>query len=615
MKIFTRLLMAATLLLGLGSIAKAADLPRSEYPRPQFERERWMNLNGTWTYTFDFGQTGAERDFRNSKGFDGKITVPFCPESSLSGVKHTDFIPCIWYQRTITVPETWGGKNILLNFGAVDYDATIYIDGKKVGRHCGAGSSFSLDITKFVKAGGSANLVIQVKDNLRGGKQPGGKQSTGYYSAGCNYTRVTGIWQTVWMEAVCPEALQQVFATPDIDQQQLVVRPEFYVEGNGNTLTVQVFDEKQKLVSTKTAPATNNTVIVLPIKNPKLWTPETPNLYDVIYTVRDAKGNVLDKVKSYAGMRKIHLAGGYFYLNNKPYYQRLVLDQGFYPDGIWTAPSDEALKHDIEMSKAVGFNGARLHQKVFEERYFYWADKLGYITWAEQASWGLDVNNEEAVRNFLTEWADEVVRDRNHPSIVTWTPLNETWGARDGVYVRFVNDLYNLTKAIDPTRPVNDASGDAHVKTDIWSVHDYTREYDRLVANHTIKSGVEPYRNMGGKDYLANYNGQPYMLDEFGGLGWIPKEERSSSWGYGAQIESEDEFFQILEKEVDAIKACKHITGFCYTQITDVEQEKNGVYYYDRRPKFDAAKWKAIFEKIPSVIEDPQDLSDWKPGE
>ena len=612
MNYISKLLMAATLLLGLGSNVKAADLPRSEYPRPQFERESWMNLNGTWTYTFDFGQTGAERDFRNSKGFDGKITVPFCPESSLSGVKHTDFIPCIWYQRTITVPETWGGKNILLNFGAVDYDATIYIDGKKVGRHCGAGSSFSLDITKFVKAGGSANLVIQVKDNLRGGKQPGGKQSTGYYSAGCNYTRVTGIWQTVWMEAVCPEALKQVFATPDIDQQQLVVRPEFYAEGNGCTLTVQVFDEKQKLVSTKTAPATNNTVIVLPIKNPKLWSPEEPNLYDVVYTVRDAKGNVLDKVKSYAGMRKIHLAGGYFYLNNKPYYQRLVLDQGFYPDGIWTAPSDEALKHDIEMSKAVGFNGARLHQKVFEERYFYWADKLGYITWAEQASWGLDVNNEEAVRNFLTEWADEVVRDRNHPSIVTWTPLNETWGARDGVYVRFVNDLYNLTKAIDPTRPVNDASGDSHVKTDIWSVHDYTREYDRLVANHTFKAGVEPYRNMRDKEWLAKYDGQPYMLDEFGGLGWIPKEERSSSWGYGAQIESEDEFFQILEKEVDAIKACKHITGFCYTQITDVEQEKNGVYYYDRRPKFDAAKWKAIFEKIPSVIEDPQDLSDWK---
>ena len=612
MKHLSKLLMAATLLLGLSSSVKAADLPRSEYPRPQFERADWVNLNGTWSYSFDFGQTGGEKGWRNSKGFDGKITVPFCPESSLSGVQYTDFIPCIWYQRSIDIPAAWAGKNILLNFGAVDYEATIFIDGKRVGKHYGTGSSFSIDITKSVKAGNSYNLVVMVKDALRGGKQPGGKQSTSLKSAGCNYTRVTGIWQTVWMEAVNPMALKLVFATPDIDQQQLVVRPEFYEEGNGNMLTVQVFDANKKLVSSKQAPATNNTIIVLPIKNPKLWTPETPNLYDVKYTVRDAKGNVLDEVKSYAGMRKIHLSGGYFYLNNKPYFQRLVLDQGFYPDGVWTAPSDEALRHDIEMSKEVGFNGARLHQKVFEERYFYWADKLGYICWGEQASWGLEVNNEEAVRNFLTEWADEVVRDRNHPCIVTWTPLNETWGARDGVYVRFVNDLYNLTKAIDPTRPVNDASGDAHVKTDIWSVHDYSREYERLTANHEIKKGIEPYRNMGGKEFLANYNGQPYMLDEFGGLGWIPKEERANSWGYGAQIETEDEFFQILEKEVDAIIASKHITGFCYTQITDVEQEKNGVYYYDRRPKFSAAKWKAIFEKIPSVIENPQDLSGWK---
>lgn len=611
MKHLNKVLAAASLLLGLSSTAKAVDIPRSEYPRPQFERADWVNLNGTWSYSFDFGQTGTDKGWRNSKGFDGKITVPFCPESSLSGVQYTDFIPCLWYQRSIDVPADWTGKNILLNFGAVDYEAAIYIDGKFVGRHYGAGTSFSLDVTKFVKAGQSANLVVMVKDALRGGKQPGGKQSIGFYSAGCNYTRVTGIWQTVWMEPVNPQALKQVFATPDIDQQQLVVRPEFYEESNSNTLTVQVFDGK-KVVSSRTAPATNNTIVVLPIKKPKLWTPETPYLYDVTYTVRDAEGNVIDEVKSYAGMRKIHLAGGYFYLNNKPYFQRLVLDQGYYPDGIWTAPSDEALRRDIEMSKEVGFNGARLHQKVFEERYFYWADKLGYITWAEQASWGLDVNNEEAVRNFLTEWADEVVRDRNHPSIVTWTPLNETWGARDGVYVRFVNDLYNLTKAIDPTRPVNDASGDGHVKTDIWSVHDYTREYDRLVANHTIKPGVEPYRNMGGKDWLAKFNGQPYMIDEFGGLPWIPKEERANSWGYGANIDTLEDFYQILEKEIDAIMACKYVTGFCYTQITDVEQEKNGIYFYDRRPKFDNARIKAIFEKIPSVIENPQDLSDWK---
>lgn len=591
--------------------ANAVDIPRPEYPRPQFERTDWVNLNGQWTFEMDFGASGEQRGWTSSKGLSKKITVPFCPESELSGIGYTDFIPCVWYQRNINIPAEWNGKKILLHFGAADYETKVYVDGKMVGEHKGAGSSFNFDITSYVKAGQQANLVVRVYDNLRGGMQPGGKQCTALYSAGCSYTRVTGIWQTVWMEAVNEQALKNVFAIPDIDQQQLVVRPEFYNEGNNNTLTVEVKDGK-KTVAKRTAQASNQSTIVLPIKNAHLWSPEDPYLYDVKYTVKNAQGEVIDEVSSYMGMRKVHISGGYFYLNNKPYFQRLVLDQGYYPDGIWTAPSDEALRQDIEMSKAVGFNGARLHQKVFEERYYYWADKLGYLTWGEEASWVLNINNELAVRNFLTEWTEIVVRDRNHPSLVTWTPLNETWNATPGVYVRFVNDLYDLTKAIDPTRPINDASGDSHVKTDIWSVHDYTREPDKLIANHTIKAGVEPYRNMKGKDFLSNYAGQPYMVDEFGGLPWIPKEERANSWGYGANIDTVEEFYSILEKEIDALKACKHVVGFCYTQITDVEQEKNGIYYYNRKPKFDTARVKAIFEKIPSIIENPQDLSDWK---
>ena len=559
----------------------------------------------------DFGSSGEQRGWTNSKGLSKKITVPFCPESELSGIGYTDFIPCVWYPRNINIPAEWNGKKILLHFGAADYETKVYVDGKMVGEHKGAGSSFNFDITSYVEAGQQANLVVRVYDNLRGGMQPGGKQCTALYSAGCSYTRVTGIWQTVWMEAVNEQALKNVFAIPDIDQQQLVVRPEFYNEGNDNTLTVEVKDGK-KTVAKRTSQASNQSTIVLPIKNAHLWSPEDPYLYDVKYTVKNAQGEVIDEVSSYMGMRKVHISGGYFYLNNKPYFQRLVLDQGYYPDGIWTAPSDEALRQDIEMSKAVGFNGARLHQKVFEERYYYWADKLGYLTWGEEASWVLNINNELAVRNFLTEWAEIVVRDRNHPSLVTWTPLNETWNATPGVYVRFVNDLYALTKAIDPTRPINDASGDSHVKTDIWSVHDYTREPDKLIANHTIKAGVEPYRNMKDKDFLSKYEGQPYMVDEFGGLPWIPKEERANSWGYGANIDTVEEFYSILEKEIDALKACKHVVGFCYTQITDVEQEKNGIYYYNRKPKFDTARVKAIFEKIPSIIENPQDLSDWK---
>lgn len=609
-KVFQRMLLCLTLGTAFCT-ANAVDIPRPEYPRPQFERTDWVNLNGQWTFEMDFGASGEQRGWTSSKGLSKKITVPFCPESELSGIGYTDFIPCVWYQRNINIPAEWNGKKILLHFGAADYETKVYVDGKMVGEHKGAGSSFNFDITSYVKAGQQANLVVRVYDNLRGGMQPGGKQCTALFSAGCSYTRVTGIWQTVWMEAVNEQALKNVFAIPDIDQQQLVVRPEFYNEDNNNTLTVEVKDGK-KTVAKRTAQASNQSTIVLPIKNAHLWSPEDPYLYDVKYTVKNAQGEVIDEVSSYMGMRKVHISGGYFYLNNKPYFQRLVLDQGYYPDGIWTAPSDEALRQDIEMSKAVGFNGARLHQKVFEERYYYWADKLGYLTWGEEASWVLNINNELAVRNFLTEWAEIVVRDRNHPSLVTWTPLNETWNATPGVYVRFVNDLYDLTKAIDPTRPINDASGDSHVKTDIWSVHDYTREPDKLIANHTIKAGVEPYRNMKGKDFLSNYAGQPYMVDEFGGLPWIPKEERANSWGYGANIDTVEEFYSILEKEIDALKACKHVVGFCYTQITDVEQEKNGIYYYNRKPKFDTARVKAIFEKIPSIIENPQDLSDWK---
>lgn len=610
-KVFQKLMLCAAMAFMASQTSRAIDIPRPEYPRPQFERADWVNLNGQWTCELDFGKTGDQRGWTNAKSLSKKITVPFCVESELSGIGYTDFIPCVWYQRTIDIPAAWEGKRILLQFGAVDYETHVYIDGKKAGEHFGTGSSFVIDLTRYVKAGQQANLVVRVDDDLRGGKQPGGKQSLGLFSYGCSYTRVTGIWQTVWMEAVDQQALKNVFAIPDIDQQQLVVRPEFYGEANGNTLTVEVLDGK-KTVAKQTAKACNQTTIILPMKKARLWSPEDPYLYDVKYTVKNSQGEIIDQVSSYVGMRKVHTAGGYFYLNNKPYFQRLVLDQGYYPDGIWTAPTDEALKQDIAMSKAVGFNGARLHQKVFEERYYYWADKLGYLTWGEEASWDMDIHDNEAIRNFLTEWADIIVRDRNHPSLVTWTPLNETWGARADVYVRFLNDLYNMTKGLDPTRPINDASGDAHVKTDIWSVHDYTREYDKLVENHTFKQGVEPYRNVKDKDYLAKYDGQPYMIDEFGGLPWIPKEERANSWGYGQNIETLDDFYSILEKQIDAIKACKHVVGFCYTQITDVEQEKNGIYYYNRKPKFDTARIKAIFEKIPSIIENPQDLSDWK---
>lgn len=474
----------------------------------------------------------------------------------------------------------------------------MYIDGKKVQQHWGGSSSFAVDITRFVKAGETHNLVIQVKDDLRGGKQTGGKQCTNFFSGGCSYTRVTGIWQTVWMEAVANEGLKDMVLRTDIDQKQLVATPSFYKESD-NILEV-ILKEGDKVISKKQTTCSNNACIVLPIKNMKLWSPESPFLYGLTYLVKDKSGKVIDKVESYTGMRKIHIADGIFYLNNQPYFQRLVLDQGYYPDGIWTAPSDEALKNDIILGKNAGFNGARLHQKVFEERYYYWADKLGYITWGESASWVMDVNDEVAARNFISEWSEVVARDRNHPSLVTWTPFNETWGSRDGAYPRLIRDIYHITKAMDPTRPINDASGDDHILTDIWSVHNYEQDGKRLAEQLTFKEGEEPYRNSRDKKYLAVYEGQPYMVDEFGGIGWMSAEERKNSWGYGNLPQTEEEFYTRLQGQVEALKGAKHVMGFCYTQLTDVEQEKNGIYYYNRTPKFDMKRIKAIFELIPS---------------
>lgn len=590
-----RLLTLLCLCIGCLHLA-AGVLPRSEYPRPQFVRNDWVNLNGEWSYEFDFGKSGTHRNLQNSNCLKDRIQVPFCPESKLSGVEYTDFINCMWYQRMIDIPENWTGKNIYLHFGAVDYYAEIYLDGNFVQRHYGGSSSFSVDITRQVKAGMRHNLVVRVTDDLRSGKQTGGKQSPTFYSNGCLYTRVTGIWQTVWMEAVDRKGLKSAVLRPDIDQEQLFVSPEFFQESD-NEIEV-ILKEGEKTIASRKASCVNGTMLVLPVKKMKLWSPENPFLYDIVYRIKDKQGNLLDEVTSYVGMRKIHTADGKFYLNNQPYFLRLVLDQGYYPDGIWTAPSDEALRKDIQLGKDAGFNGARLHQKVFEERYHYWADKLGYLTWSESASWAMNHDDELAARNFIAEWTEVVIRDRNHPSIITWTPFNESWGAGNVVYPRLVRDVYRITKAIDPTRPINDASGDKHILTDIWGVHNYQQD-PKILADALIgREGEEPYRNIRDDKSLAVYEGQPYIVSEFGGIGWMKPEENGTSWGYGAVPEAMEDFYKRLEGLVQAMGSSNIVVGFCYTQLTDVEQEKNGIYYYDRTPKFDMNRIKAIFQSF-----------------
>lgn len=597
-----------------------AGIPKPEYPRPQFERNDWINLNGTWTYQLDPVRSGFERGNINTTGFDSLITVPFAPESMLSGVQHKDFISRIWYHRSISVPASWSDKSVILHFGAVYYESEVYIDGKFVGRHHGGSSSFSYDITRFVKTGKMHNLVVVASSDLRSGLQTAGKQSLQWASHNCNYTRTTGIWQTVWMEGVDEYALKSLHVMTDIDQQQVAIKPTYYHQST-HRLTVHVRDNG-KTVATRTVAANNSSVIVIPIKDPKLWSPESPFLYDLELLVTSLDGQEIDKISSYFGMRKIHVEGNRIYLNNQAYYQRLVLDQGFYPDGIWTSPSDEALKRDIMLGKEAGFNGARLHQKVFEERYYYWADKLGYLTWGESASWGMDANNIEAARNFISEWMECVERDRNHPSLVIWTPFNEQWWPDKTNYPRLAGDIYQLTKLLDPTRPVNGVSGGAHILTDIWTVHHYEQDPEKLrdifysdgKYFQTPNEAHPGHRNIGFNEIKDNnnyifpvYDGQkPYFVDEFGGIKWVSDEKlqqldsKTQTWGYGDAPRTLDEFYQRLEGQVDQVLSLsEQIWGYCYTQLTDVEQEQNGIYNYDRSTKFDMEKIKKIFSKEP----------------
>ena len=598
--------MAAAVITGTAAFlqsggAAAADLPRPEYPRPQFERSEWINLNGQWSYTFDFSRSGMDRELFRSEGFDGQITVPFAPQSELSGVGFTDFIPEMWYQRRLEIPADWDGKRILLHFGAVDYIASIYIDGRIAGRHWGGSSSFTVDITRMVSAGKTHNLVIRVEDDERSGEYAKGKQCGRFASFGCEYTRTTGIWQTVWMEAVHKDGLKDVYVIPDLDQSRFVFRPEYYAVQQGQKLRIRIIDNG-KTVSEKTIPATVQSQAELTVKKVKTWSPEDPYLYDIEYDVLSAEGKVIDHVKAYAGMRKIQVIGNRIYLNDEPVYLRLVLDQGFYPDGIWTAPTDEALKRDIELSMAAGFNGARLHQKIFEPRFHYWADRLGYLTWGESASWGANINRIGSARNFLTEWEETVVRDRNHPSIIMWTPFNETWehpdnreAAREAC--RFVSDVYDLTRNLD-YRPCHDVSGNYHVKTDIFSVHQYEQDPGKFSAWIAPVDGKVRQHDLENRE--VEYDGQPYLVDEYGGIKWVVGQEFSEiSWGYGNAPKTIEEVYERMEDLTDAILYFDHICGYCYTQLTDVEQEQNGIYNYDRTEKFDMDRIRAIFSKVP----------------
>ena len=576
--------------------------PRPEHPRPQFFRDRWINLNGTWDFAFDFGGSGEERGLHeNPEALDQSIVVPFCPESTLSGIGYTDFIPAVWYHRTFDLPAEWEGLRILLHFGAVDYECRGWVNGRTVGTHMGGSVSFTFDITEAVQSGRNT-LVVNAKDDTRSAVQPSGKQAHEHHSNGCMYTRTTGIWQTVWLEAVAHHSIEALSVVPDLDGARFVVTPVFHKTMHGSSFKATLFEDGQ-IVSETSAPAASGTAYILEVQNPHSWSCDDPFLYELRFEL-SLRGDLVDVVTSYAGLRKFHIEGYRFYLNNEPIFLRFVLDQGFYPDGIWTAPDDSELKADIERSQAVGFNGARLHQKVFEERFHYWADKLGYLTWGEFCDWGLDFTNPQALHNHQREWREVLLRDRCHPSIITWTPFNESIrGARVAPEAHRQShlEIYEMTRALDPTRPVHDTSGYVHVRTDIYTVHDYDQNTDTF---HERYQSVDPQLPENAfiryPEISLPYGGQPYMVDEYGGTWWVEGSEArgmnyDEGWGYGNRPRTILEFYDRIEKLTATLTQNPHISGFTYTQLTDVEQEENGIYTYDRKLKFDVKRLRKTF--------------------
>ncbi|MFP4977821.1 glycoside hydrolase family 2 protein [Paenibacillus sp. CN-4] len=575
---------------------------RTDYPRPQLVRADWQHLNGTWEFEFDDKRRGDAGNWSSgNQAFSRQIQVPFTYQSKLSGIGETGFHDLVWYKRSFTVPAEWAGRRIILHFGAVDYQATVWVNGRQVAYHEGGHTPFQTDITLALQAGENS-VVVRVEDFSKDVTLPRGKQYWKEESASIFYTRTTGIWQPVWLEPVSEHYIKKLKFKPDIDRNEIQIRTFLNQAPAGCRAEVRIeirFKDEYRTVTTLSIDhAEESRSIGLHDFNDhglgRWWSPERPNLYDVTVTLF-VDGMETDKVESYFGMRKIAVEAGRLMLNNRAYFMRLVLDQGYFPEGILTAPSDEDLKHDIELAKQMGFNGARKHQKIEDPRFLYWADQLGYLVWGEMAN--AYAYSEEYVRKVTAEWQEALERDYNHPSLVVWVPLNESWGVPniliDQRQQRHAMAMYYLTQSLDDSRPVISNDGWEQVTTDLVTIHDYEWKRQDLTERYSnLDRALEfkPSRRelfVGGTEYA----GQPVLVTEFGGIAY--KKSDWEGWGYSGADNDED-FLVKLADVIEPLLQSPHVQGMCYTQLTDVEQEINGLLTYDRVPKVPLEKIKEI---------------------
>ncbi|MFC4597501.1 glycoside hydrolase family 2 protein [Cohnella hongkongensis] len=575
-----------------------------DYPRPQFVRENWLNLNGEWSFRFDDLNVGEAEKWQETFEGTHKITVPFTYETKASGIGLEEFHPRVWYDRAVAVPREAEGKRAILHFQAVDYAAKVWVNGTMAGSHQGGYAAFSFDITPYLAFGADNRITVKAEDS-DSCAQPRGKQRWTRDNFECFYVQTTGIWQTVWLEYVEEERLDAVKMTPDVDRN--TIRFDYQVHGAeaGRELRLEaIVTLKGKPVKRVSLAVDRPSLTVAvdlthesngPWKR-SLWSPQRPNLYDVEFVLY-ADGRVADRVFSYFGMRKVSIENGQVLLNNVPIYQRLILDQGYWTDTHLTPPSEEALIEDIDKMLEMGYNGVRKHMKIEDERFLYWCDVKGLLVWSEMAA--TFEFNDRAIEAFSKEWLEIVLQQYNHPSIVTWVPFNESWGIqnvlRDKRQQKFTEGIYHLTKSIDPHRPVITNDGWEHTVSDILTLHNYVetgegfeRQYKSKEAIVSNETGCNQWKFAFAEGY--EYRGQPIMITEYGGIAY----QSDKGWGYGRQVASGEEFLKRFEGLTRSIKSKEYICGYCYTQLTDVQQEINGLLTEDRKPKIPLEKIREI---------------------
>jgi len=614
-------------------LSAAADVPRPEHPRPQLQRPAWLNLNGTWQFEIDRSDTGRERGLLDAE-LASAITVPFAPETEASGIGDRDFLEAVWYRRTVTIPSDWEGLRPILRFEAVDQDATVWADGVEVARHRGGFTPFAADLSQVpgVEAGSEVTVVVRARDP-HDQPQARGKQSSWFRPTHANYHRTTGIWQTVWLEGVPADEIRSLRILPSLASASFAIDVPLSRSTPGTTLEVVASVPGGAEVARTSVRAdldlAPHLALTIPAEHVRVWGPGAPELYALQVRLLGADGSVLDEVRSYAGLRSTSLNAHEYRLNGEKVFQRLILDQGYWEESFMTSPTDEAMTTDIRLSLEAGFNGARLHQKVFEQRMLFWSDLHGYLTWGEFGDWGVSGlgplgDNQQPTASFIGQWIEAVARDINHPSIIGWCPLNETHQILHDRYTQLdtvTQAMYDATKLADPSRPVLDASGYSHrVRgADVYDSHSYEQDPERFRAEQAPLAEGRPFANsreLGPDEYpfadgefSLPFAGQPYFVSEYGGIWWNEQEAREAaeaeragnnaaeSWGYGQRITSEEELYERFEGLTRVLLEDPLMFGYCYTQMTDVFQEKNGVVDFARGRKLDLARLRAVQER------------------